>query len=248
MTLRFIGIGVDKYTNATASAPKQSWDLDYAALDCQRLAKELEICELLSECHILADGFELTRPWRGSIWRLIRGLKGGDDPLIFYFAGHGFPIDGELHICPGDYDPDISDKSAVSVSEIIAELFPKAPWLVIILDCCRAPLNGAADGVSFGFGGMLHLADNVLVMFACSHGEYSIEAPVIGDGFGGVFSHFLARSFRNAFSARNMVAVGSIFNDARDETSSFANEEGCRQTPRMLGAQGDDLYFIRKKA
>ena len=244
----FFGIGISRYPDY--------FDADYAADDCGRVAAVLRRTGLLRMELQVTDAGSDSLPVRNRIFRAARRFVQIADrrrPKIFYFAGHGITLGQVLHICPSDFDPIIADKSAIDVSEFIAEFSTTSPWSIFVFDCCRAALlsptcHGATSPAS-QLSGSMRIMDNSVLIFACSNDEYALEAASIaGSQGGGIFTHYLVKELERTFSKPNRLAVADVFERVREATSDFvAQNADKRQVPRMFGAHGGDYFLVRRR-
>lgn len=108
------------------------------------------------------------------------------DVALFYFAGHGFQVDGQNYLAPTDFDitRDIGDE-AVSLGDVIRGLGQGDAIKLVILDACRnqpADLVAGSD-IELGFAEIKSAAD-FLIAFATQPGAVSWD----GNGRNGVFT------------------------------------------------------------
>lgn len=74
---------------------------------------------------------------------------GPDDRLLFYFAGHGHPVDGQVQLCLREAEVAIT--STMYEKRKLLELLKgmQARSIIIILDCCYAGLGDEVTVASF---------------------------------------------------------------------------------------------------
>ncbi|HUB81959.1 MAG TPA: caspase family protein [Bryobacteraceae bacterium] len=114
------------------------------------------------------------------------------DLVFFYFAGHGFSINGRDYLVCSDTlrsDPE----SAIATDYVMAALHKSgAGTAVVIVDACR--IKEERDSSFFGMQtAELARRQGIIVFFGCSPLEVSQELPKIGHG---VFTQALLESFR----------------------------------------------------
>ena len=107
------------------------------------------------------------------------------DAFLFYYAGHGFQIDGDNVLAPIDLDISITPQAvkfnAYPISEILNQFgkylsIPK----IIILDSCRDNLNTRGSTSSFG---PVSAPQGSLIAFSTSPGQASKENLSTGHGY-----------------------------------------------------------------
>ncbi|MEZ5291747.1 MAG: caspase family protein [Vicinamibacterales bacterium] len=180
---RALLIGIDDY----ATFPK----LDACVSDVQRLRPLLErhadgrpnfVVETLESGGEVLTEARLTQALR-------QFFATPADVLLLYFAGHGaydeFEKAGYLVAQDG-----VKDDYGIGMERLIGYANrAKARHRVIVLDCCHAD---AVDN-SFATGGLVSLADGVVVLAATRDEEEAIEAEA-----GGVFTTLLAAALDGA--------------------------------------------------
>jgi hypothetical protein len=270
----FFGVGINKYP--FVGRKPYGGELGYAAHDCFSVALALCSTRITDRHFILTDLNERDRrywsekvklpiasdpslrPLRNDIYRGISQFLDAEHsplqpkrPAIFYFAGHGTTVNGNLHICGSDFDETIPGWSGLNVSEIVHLFSKRTAWTAFVFDCCRSPLRGSSiDSHVMQQGGGVLVFDNSVLVFSCSENQHSYEAASIlnGEG-GGIFSHFLCKSLRENKKIRkgDLTPFGEIFEAARNETAEYARSHANKdQTPRMLGAQGGEFHLMCK--
>jgi hypothetical protein len=249
MKIDFFGVGVNFYRNfAQRGQPVRH--LMYSNQDIHRIRKVLSTLGLLERCSILDDESDLSLK-RNSIIKSFREfIDNSSNNRIFYFAGHGVSVNKLFHFCPSDFDLAIADQSSINISDLIAHTIESDKLNIFIFDCCRSPLKleteALADDILMPIP-LLHIHENVLIIFSSSAREKSYEATsVLGDGdSGGIFSYFLAKGFEQKISpTSSTINIYDLFDYAREQTSSFAMKNKRTQTPTILGPDSSKIYFI----
>ncbi|MFJ2682392.1 caspase family protein [Pseudomonas sp. NPDC087342] len=114
-----------------------------------------------------------------------------DDVVIFFFAGHGFSLDGKDYITAKDTNLDKLD-TAISTDNII-DCFKKsgAGNVVLIIDACRTDIHRGVD--IFGERtAEISRRHGVVTYFSCSPGETAKELAILNGGiFTTAFSELL---------------------------------------------------------
>ncbi len=245
----FFGLGIDMYPRW---GPDETCrDLSYAASDCINVERALQEAGIISNSVVVTDLSEEIRPARGDVYRAMRTFidaKSRDRPTIFYFAGHGTTINGEMKLCCSDFDDYIADKCGIAVSEIIEEIGNKSAWGIYVFDCCRAPLMGPETSGTIQRRG-IPVHEKSLAVFSCSESEKSYEVDSIGGGGGaGVFSHFLCKAIGMHWGNKGArSSFGHVFTDAKTWTSDWVRVNGAKsQTPTTLGPPPEGFFLVPK--
>ena len=123
---------------------------------------------------------------------LFRDRSSEDDLRVFYFAGHGSTVDGELYLIPPDYKQGLLAETAIPLSLVMKAIQSSKGQTVVILDCCRQ--NSQIEVFPSLQNFSVLLDSNTHVLLGCSQGQacHEIEAPRIK---GGVFTHSLLQCF-----------------------------------------------------
>lgn len=241
-----VSVGVSDYTLA-ASLDDRFLDLPYASSDAERFSSQLASIVILRKNTLLtsAGGIE-SKSLRNNIFRvLVQSAGNGEEPVLFYFAGHGIEYDGELHLCPEDFDPRIPAYSSIPLSDIVELLAKRVGWALVVLDSCRSPLQGSRGIRALPGIGRVMVADNICMFLACSSNEQASEVPSIrGKAAGGIFTHFLLDAIISEAGNSRHLCLGSVFEIAQRETSRYSTEMFEKpQTPRSVGHYASDLFL-----
>ena len=100
--------------------------------------------------------------------------------FVFYFAGHGFNIDGENYLAPMDVNPDNIQETGIHMDEVFAvikEIQKKAKVMMFIDACRNDPLTrGGGDAWSDVN------SRGTKVLYSTSEGDFSYELPELEHG------------------------------------------------------------------
>lgn len=113
------------------------------------------------------------------------------DAALFYYSGHGYALDGRIHLVPVDArlaSRAAADTDTLPLADILAALAARGrPTLVFIDSCLDNPLpNPAASGDSGGIGGSSP-PDNTFVAFAAEPGEVAYDGAAGHSPFASAF-------------------------------------------------------------
>jgi hypothetical protein len=193
---RALLVGIDHYDNFLALSGCVN---DVAALE-PVLARHEDGSPNFTCQTRTCPGIRVTRD------RLLRDLVGlfgpGADLALFYFAGHGAIVNGDVVLAAAD---GTAQTPGVGLAEIMAMVAgSKVPAVTIILDCC---FSGAAATIP-QFGAGAHLRDGVAILTASREDQTSAETPV-GRG---VFSTYLYDALDGgAADIRGLVTVANVY-------------------------------------
>lgn len=104
---------------------------------------------------------------------------------VFYFAGHGFEVQGESYLMPVDATSSFSVEENFPASKILDCMVKRKPKLtMLMLDCCRTtpdsylsnPLPGLCQALQAMHG-------NVVLCFGCCSQSRVMESPLFSNGF-----------------------------------------------------------------
>lgn len=128
-------------------------------------------------------------PTSGTIKQQLMGIGDlgytDDDVVIFFFAGHGFSVDGKDYITAKDTSLD-NLNTAISTDDIIENLKKSgAGNAIIIIDACRSDINRGVN--NFGERtAELSRRRGVITYFSCSPNETAKELALLE---GGIFTY-----------------------------------------------------------
>jgi hypothetical protein len=167
----------------------------------------------------------------------------GAEDVVFYYAGHGFQLDGRNHLVPIDARPTRREQigyETIQLNKLIKQINadPRKQRTIVFLDACRDnPLpesvrgedyeNGLAD-VQMGKDG-----DNVMVIFSTRPGEVSQD----GKGSNSPFAESLLRHIATP-NETVVDMMAAVSNEVYEATLT-------RQTPRVSGILRSKFYFNR---
>lgn len=112
-------------------------------------------------------------------------LLSNDVYAVFYFAGHGFEVNGNSYLMPVDATESFCTTENYSASEILSNIVKCKPQLtMLILDCCRTTPTSYLDNPIPGLcHGLQARQGNVVMCFACCSQSRVLESPMYSNGF-----------------------------------------------------------------
>jgi hypothetical protein len=174
--MRALVIGIADYKNQTP--------IPNAGYDARTFGAKLSALGF-NQVVVLDKPEDLTanRLW-GHIRRFQEGVQPGD-VWLFYFAGHGFQVNGANMLAPSDLPrpvrPSDLTSLAIPVDNIIQRLTEnKVGFGVVILDACRSNqvliYEPGTVGKNLGAAGLASMAqqDQIVVGFATKSGEIAV--------------------------------------------------------------------------
>jgi hypothetical protein len=173
----------------------------------------------------------------GAVQQLAHAANGKNLPIVFYFAGHGFQINGSNYLLPVDFNaarPAEIAPHSLTFDTILNSLktVTNGPKIVI-LDACRAdPLaqNKPTDWED-GFAPPTNLPPNTLLAYS------TVAGGIAADGVG---SHSPYTRALIKFSNQPGVSIEDMFKSVRDSVS--VNTDG-QQTPSEFTSLFKPFYF-----
>jgi tetratricopeptide (TPR) repeat protein len=162
--------------------------------------------------------------------RLHRG-----DLAVFYYAGHGFQIDGENYLVPTDFE-----KHDVTAAKF--DSYPIAPLIegmeksgatlnIIILDACRN--NPFRDGRAMSGGlAAMNAAAGTFIAFATSPGQTASDNS---RGKNGLFTTYLLEALR-----QSGLTLDDVFNRTREQVYNVSHHD---QLPWTQSSVIGRFYF-----
>jgi len=162
--------------------------------------------------------------------RLRRG-----DLAVFYYAGHGFQIDGENYLVPTDFE-----KHDVTTAKF--DSYPIAPLIegmeksgatlnIIILDACRNNPFRGGRAMSGGLAAM-SAAAGTFIAFATSPGQTASDNS---RGKNGLFTTYLLESLK-----QSGLTLDDVFNRTREQVYNVSHHD---QLPWTQSSVIGRFYF-----
>ncbi len=255
MLADIIAIGIDNYFDSKGRTVVEK-TLRFAASDADKVLRTFGLLFQVRRGALLTDAPQSRiSPTRNAIIRNLRdfaNIAPGDMTALFvYFAGHGVGIDGTLHLCPSDYDSEISEYSSVSIGLACDLISARKGKKCFIFDCCRTSLGRSVDSsASKLIRVTVPIGDDLIILSGCSDGQWSYESNLISQPGGGVFTHELLSvlGHKAKSSGQGYFSLGEAFRMARDNTVQFVFDKAgfALQRPVALGGDLDDFYMKSK--
>lgn len=159
-------IGINKYPRL-----REERQLVAAERDALRLYQYFVSAQVSGPLEAIVET-TTWRPTRSNILskfsKFVAAVPANTSALI-YFAGHGFSLNNGLVLAGCDYVPSIGWDAGVPVRRLFE--LAKGQWqrnvkFLFFLDCCR---SGVVHGI------IDDIPANVLITYACSHGQAALE-------------------------------------------------------------------------
>lgn len=129
---------------------------------------------------------------------------------LFYFAGHGFEIEGESYLMATDATSNYRPEENLSLSEILSPMTSRNPKLsVLLIDSCRTePQLCCQNPISIKSSNQNALQrKNVTIGYGCCSRGRVLESPLMKNGY---FAHHLMENI-----GRNVKIDDVLFNVAK---------------------------------
>lgn len=113
---------------------------------------------------------------------------------VFYFAGHGFEVDGESYMMPVDASAKYRPTENLSLAEVLGPITERSPKLsVLLVDSCRTqPELCRSDPIAMDRSSRATLQrKNVIIGYGCCARGRVLESPEMSNGY---FAHHLLDS------------------------------------------------------
>lgn len=242
-------VGVNAYEDSTIR------NLRYSVNDARSVYELLIACPdfydrdklrlLISDLH---GQVQTTR--RGILKTLheLADAAGADDQLLFYFAGHGYAIDGESYLLSTDtINTGLLPDTAIPlrrVKEIMQRSSARAK--IIILDACNLGVGlnsrSVADEQQAFFNNLFDDAEGIAILAASTRDEPSWEDHDKGHG---IFTYYLLRGLRGeAIPPQSRhITLHNIVPYLRAQVSSWGKKQNIKQRP-TLDFQGTGEWIL----
>ena len=143
--------------------------------------------------------------------------------LFFYFSGHGFNLEGKVHIIPSDAMPSIP-YGTITVDVLKNEL--KAVGAVrniIILDICQ---GGQITKGNFNYAKALN-TEEFIIFYSCSPNQQSYMLPP-GEGKGSLYTKFLVDALS---SSKPQCTIRDISSNVKRYLDDYCRTHNIIQIP-----------------
>ncbi len=252
-----VAAGVEHYQDATI-APLKYADGDAAAVAAAFRASGVP-AELVAV--LTSDGKgeqQSTRSWLLETLRRTAQRAAEDDQLVFFFAGHGLEVDGQLYLLPADVSKALVRDTSLPVELLNKTLgLAKMRRVVFLIDACRNdPTAGRADadakltdGLARGLRPQLAAGAKPPVeasLLACDVGQRAYEDEAAGHG---VFTSCLLSGLQGgAAAADGSVSLRRLADYVTSEVTRWGDRHGKPQRPRLVNPGDGDLTLLTKPA
>ncbi len=238
-------VGINEYLNIKG--------LKYATPDALAMKDVLEEQGAFT-VQLMGDGAS-NKPTKYNLISVLNDIKSLSESVdtiktfVFYFAGHGFTIDGKNYLAPMDVNPDDIQNTGINMSEVfdIVEVIQKNAKVMMFIDACRNDPISRGGGTAWGDEN----SRGTKVLYSTSEGDYSYELPELEHG---VYTLHLTQALKGLADLRPFGNEDShvSFEEAAKYVASkmleFStdNPYDISQTPRveMMEVLGD--FFITK--
>ena len=133
------------------------------------------------------DANDCTKPGLGTLFVKSANAVGENGIFIFYFAGHGYLVNGRCVLAPADFAGREDLNSGISGDDLVEWLHVaecKANHVLIILDCCFA---GDLGTTLTSPDNMLKIKPGLFVMCGCAAREKCTSVDALGHS---IFTYF----------------------------------------------------------
>jgi hypothetical protein len=205
-------------------------DLANTARDAEAMAEALEALRFT-----VFKGIDLTA---AEFERLVEDFDAAAtdaDTVVFYYAGHGFQLDGLNHLAP--VDAVLRDRARIGaetfvLDDIVARIHRRQRQTIVFLDACRNnPLPASArDGTGSGLA-QVGTGDGIFVAFATQPGNVSYDGTGKNSPFTEALLTHIGKPNQN---------ISSLMIDVRNEVS---DRTLGRQVPWDQSSLRADFHF-----
>lgn len=183
----------------------------------------------------VTEALDVSRPQlERAIDTFVAQLTAGDVALFFY-AGHGFQLEGENYLVPVDFAAtDLADAryEAYSASRVHDKITAKGVRLVVlVLDACRDNPFQTARSTNAGWA-MMGAGQGIYIAFATAPGDTASDDPV---GTNGLFTRYFVQALREPG-----LRLDDVFNRVRAEVVRASSN---RQVPWTTSSVVGDFVF-----
>lgn len=203
--------------------------LPNSARDAEAIAEALEALRFT-----VFKGTDLTGRQFESLIQAFNAAAADADTVVFYYAGHGFQLNGLNHLVP--VDAVLQDRSRIGeetlvLDDVIEQIRRPSRQTIVFLDACRN--NPLPPGVSDGGDGLARVGtgDGTFIAFATQPGNVSYDGSSKNSPFAEALLTHIARPGRS---------VSSMMIDVRNDV---ANRTLGRQVPWDQSSLRADFFF-----
>jgi uncharacterized caspase-like protein len=205
-------------------------DLPNTARDAEAMAEALEALRFT-----VYKGIDLTAGEFEGLIENFAAAAAEADTVVFYYAGHGFQLDGLNHLAPVDAvlrDRARIDAETLVLDDVVARIHRRQRQTIVFLDACRNnPLPASArDGTGSGLA-QVGTGDGIFVAFATQPGNVSYDGTGKNSPFTEALLTHIGKPNRN---------ISSLMIDVRNEVS---DRTLGRQVPWDQSSLRADFHF-----
>jgi len=184
----------------------------------------------------VTEAFDLRRSqFERAVDAFVFRLRTGDVAL-FYYAGHGFQIEGENYFVPVDFSAvDVADAKyeAYAASRVHEKIADRGVRLVlIVLDACRGNPFRATRSAAGGGWAAMGAGRGSYIVFATAPGQTASDNPAAANG---LFTQHLVDALREPG-----LGLDAVFNRVR---AAVARASGDRQVPWTTSSVVGEFVF-----
>ena len=188
-------------------------DLTNTARDAEAMAEALEALHFT-----VFKGIDLTAVEFERLVEQFDAAATDADTVVFYYAGHGFQLNGLNHLAPVDAvlrDRARIDAETFVLDDIVARIHRRQRQTIVFLDACRNnPLpvsarEGTGSGLASGLA-QVGTGDGIFVAFATQPGNVSYDGTGKNSPFTEALLTHIGKPNRN---------ISSLMIDVRNEVS-----------------------------
>ncbi|WP_394884249.1 caspase family protein [Clostridium butyricum] len=152
---------------------------------------------------------------------------------LFYFAGHGFEMNGRNYLVPCDSN---KYEDAIDITNLIEKMSKARDFTsIIILDCCRTDISKSRGNANIRSISRFEFKQGAFIAFATSSDSSASD----GEGSNGLFTGVLSK-----YLLEEGLKIEELFKKIRSEVIERSD---FKQIPCEYSSLVGDFYFVSPK-